>query len=64
MKPNFNKEEYKSLKDWAKEDNVFVFTRETLSGGVSVAFKAMHQGAEARMVTILLSYCDPEDSYR
>ena len=64
MKPNFDKEEYKSLKDWAKEDNVFVFTRETLSGGVSVAFKAMHQGAKARMVAVAVSYCAPEDSYR
>lgn len=64
MKPNFDKEEYKSLKDLAKENNVFVFTTETLSGGVSVAFKAMHQGAEARMVAVAVSYCAPEDSYR
>jgi hypothetical protein len=64
MKPNFNKEDYKYLKQDAKDDRVFVYTRKTLNGGLSVAFKAMHQGAEARMVAVAVSYCAPEDSYR
>lgn len=68
MKPNFDKEEYKYLKQAAEEDGVFVYTRKpngiSSDLGVSVAFKAMHQGAEARMVAVAVSYCAPEDSYR
>lgn len=68
MKPNFDKEEYKYLKQCAKEDGMFVYTRKPngISGdlGASVAFKPMHYGAEARMIAAAVSYCAPEDKFR
>lgn len=68
MKPNFDKEEYKYLKQCAKEDGMFVYTRKpngiSSDLGVSVAFKPMHYGAEARMIAVAVSYCAPEDEFR
>lgn len=67
MKPNFDKEEYKYLKQCAEDDGVFVYTRKpngTSIEGVSVAFKPMHYGAEARMIAVAVSYCAPEDEFR
>lgn len=67
MKPNFDKEEYKYLKQAAEEDRVFVYTRKpngiSSDLGVSVAFMAMHLGADARMIAVSVSYCAPEDKF-
>lgn len=68
MNQNFDKEEYKFLKHEAELDKVYTYTRKpngiSSDLGVSVAFKPMHYGTEARMIAAAVSYCAPEDEFR
>jgi hypothetical protein len=65
--PNFNKEDYKALKQTAKELNVYTAQSSdaTLSiGGVTVAFMRTTENLENRMIAVAVSYCAPEDEFK
>lgn len=61
----FDKNQYKLLKQCAKQDNLKVFAVEYESStynGIAVAFSIPRDGL--RMIDVAVSYCSPEDCFK
>lgn len=61
----FDKQHYKELKQYAKNDGIVLATRSDSQdnySGVTVAFQLPAAGL--RMVRVAVSYCSPEDEFK
>lgn len=67
---NFDKRDYKMLKDIASETGTNVVTRKNRAfftkkyNGLSIAFRPMTVHEDNRMLAVAVSYCAPEDTYK
>ena len=65
---NFDKEHYKDLKRYMKDDGVKSVSVEYAGGmfgnGVTIVYQPMTEGSDNRMVAVSVSYCSPEDTFK
>lgn len=67
---NFDKEDYKMLKDIASETDTHVLANKNLAtfdkkyNGISIAFRPMTSHEDNRMLAVAVSYCAPEDKFK
>jgi hypothetical protein len=65
--PNFDKEDYKSLKQIAKADGVRTISHQChslLYSGLTVAYKRASEQPGCKMVWVAVSYCAIEDEFK
>lgn len=64
----FDKEHYKEIKQYAKEDNIRTISVPYFAGmfgsGVTIAYQPMTNSGDNRMVAVSVSYCAQEDSFK